>query len=84
MNFKEVIELVAPSKDSIQSVHSYFLEQGISKEKIELHQSRDFMTVFMSVEKAEELFQVFPSPFSLIFCCRFRMDRITNRTGAMV
>ena len=69
MSFEDVISIVSPSQASIDQVYSYFTANGISKNKIELHQSRDFVTVAMSVEQAETLFQVII--FFLIFSYRF-------------
>lgn len=56
MNFHEVVDMVAPEQSSIDEVHLFLIENGV--EDIQLHQSRDFITVSMSVEKAETLFQV--------------------------
>lgn len=66
MSFDEVIDLVSPSQASLDEVYEYFHEKGISKEDIQLHQSRDFMTVTMTVERAETLFQVFFLSFEFL------------------
>jgi hypothetical protein len=53
-----VVDLVAPSQASLDKVTNYFNEKGIKSDKVELHSSRDFMTVSMTVAQAEDIFQV--------------------------
>jgi hypothetical protein len=53
-----VVDLVAPSQASLAEVTKYFNEMGVQSGKIELHSSRDFMTVSMTVSQAEKIFQV--------------------------
>jgi hypothetical protein len=52
------LDLVAPSQATIDALTSYFLEKGITQNKIELNPSKDFVNVAMTVEQAESIFLV--------------------------
>eukprot|EP00026_Physarum_polycephalum_P002391 Phypoly_transcript_02397.p1 GENE.Phypoly_transcript_02397~~Phypoly_transcript_02397.p1 ORF type:complete len:819 (-),score=91.14 Phypoly_transcript_02397:47-2503(-) len=62
-SFHEVVNMVSPSQSSIDQVTSYFKEKGIHSSKIELHSSRDFMSVSMTLAQAEDIFQTVYEPY---------------------
>jgi len=56
MTFTEVIDLIAPKQESVDTLINWMTENGIEREKIVLHESKDFLNVDMTIAQAESLF----------------------------
>eukprot|EP00026_Physarum_polycephalum_P003630 Phypoly_transcript_03643.p1 GENE.Phypoly_transcript_03643~~Phypoly_transcript_03643.p1 ORF type:complete len:749 (+),score=76.92 Phypoly_transcript_03643:97-2343(+) len=62
MSFTEVIDLIAPPQESVDTLINWMTENGIERGKIVLHESKDFLTVDMTVAQAESLFKAPQTP----------------------
>jgi len=62
LTFDGMVDLIAPSQDSLDTVINWMTENGIEKEKIVLRSSKDFLNVGMTVAQAESLFKAPQTP----------------------